>query len=87
MSQDRIFLNGIKKLKGLQYNAVSMSIKVDEFIEELKANQNDRGYVNILIKERKQADKFGNDRFAEVDTWKPNAAAQTGNSKTDDLPF
>lgn len=54
-----------------------VSIKVDAFIEELKAKKNKTGYVNLEIKETKSGDKL----YAVYDNWEP-----TGDSKQTSYP-
>jgi hypothetical protein len=87
---DTVYINALR-CKKTQYGT-KISINVEKFIEELKSHQNDRGYVNIEIKEKKAPDQYGYNAFAVLDTWKPNkdavqpAAPQTS-KKTDDLPF
>jgi hypothetical protein len=97
MAEDKIYFNSLRGKKG-QYS-IKVSVNVEKFIEELKANQNEKGYVNLELKERKEADKFGNNVYAVLDTWKPtqsNAPAQSPAQATstslepafsDDLPF
>jgi hypothetical protein len=75
-----------------------VSIKVDAFIEELKAKKNKTGYVNLEIKETKSGDKL----YAVYDNWEPTGDSRESLSKkpqavhnpvqksvqsNDDLPF
>lgn len=69
---EKTYINGlfIKDVKS-QYGEIDMSIKVDTFCEQIKALQDEQGYTKIRIKPRKEADKYGNTRYAELNTWKP----------------
>lgn len=69
MAQDTIYFNSLRGKK-TQYGT-KVSVNVEKFIEELKAHQNEKGYVNMEFKDRKEADKFGNNVYAVLDTWKP----------------
>ena len=87
---DTIYINALRCKKS-QYST-KISINVDKFIEELNAHKNERGYVNIEVKERKAPDQYGYNAYAVLDTWKPNKdavqpAAPKPVGKTDDLPF
>jgi hypothetical protein len=69
-----------------------VSINVDKFVEELQKHKNESGYCNLVIKDRKEPDKYGNNVYAVVDTWKPDPTkakkpAQAEANTGDDLPF
>jgi hypothetical protein len=89
MADNTIYFNSLRGRK-TQFGT-KLSINVEKFIEELKANQNEKGYVNIELKERREADKYGNTTYAVLDTWKPNKNATTAPSAApvaeDSLPF
>lgn len=51
--------------------SLKCSIKTVDFLEWIKENTNEKGYVNIEIKERKEAGKYGDTHFAVLDEWKP----------------
>jgi hypothetical protein len=53
-------------------------------LEDLQKIVNEKGYVNVSIIERKEADKFGNTHTVIENEYKP----QTKNTnKENDLPF
>jgi hypothetical protein len=89
---DKKYLNGIIiKSKETQYGQLlTGSIKVDELIKELQANQ-DKGWVNITIKERRTPSEKGVTHSVEIDTWKPThqagASATPAYVEENDLPF
>tara|TARA_B100001094_G_C17993795_1_gene701581 strand:+ start:376 stop:666 length:291 start_codon:yes stop_codon:yes gene_type:complete len=83
--KEKTFDNGGTQLK--------MSVKVEDFIAELKAVE-DKGWANLIISKRKEASDTGVTHYVKVDTWKPDpnkssAKPQmvTADSKSDDLPF
>ena len=66
----------------------NVAINVAEFSEWLNANKNERGWINLDLKQS-QNGKY----YAEQNTWQPNSdskpvakAAQSGGDD-DDLPF
>lgn len=94
---ETIYLNGVNGKKTMY--GTRLSVKADKFIEELKQNTNDAGYVNIIVKDRKTPDKYGNNVYIVLDTWKPDptkakqtysqqSSSQMQDSLKDDgLPF
>jgi hypothetical protein len=70
MADDKIFANGLI-FKAPRENAPdfvkgSISVKVDEFVAFLQANNTNSGWVNIDIKESK-----GGKIYCELNTYKP----------------
>ena len=72
-----------------------ISIKADDFINDLKSKKNKDGWVNIELKETKAGDKM----YAVFDNWVPGGDSKPAPQKTyskpqatqqstsDDLPF
>ena len=77
-----------------------LSIKSDEFIQFLKENTNDKGYVNLQVLKSREKGTL----YAVLDTFEPNANTtptqekksvktqkndpfQNGNSGYDEIPF
>jgi hypothetical protein len=71
-----------------------ISIKADDFINDLKSKKNKDGWVNIELKETKSGDKM----YAVFDNWVPSGDKPTPQktyskpqpvqqSSSDDLPF
>ena len=75
---EKTYIDGlfIKRGKG-EYETLKISIKAETFIEQIKGLVNDKGYVNIEIKPRKEVDKNGNSHYAELDTWQPDKSKTT----------
>mgnify|MGYP003151619522 FL=1 len=81
--KEKTFDNGGSQLK--------MSIKVEDFMAEIKSIE-DNGWANLIVSKRKEPSDKGVTHYVKVDTWKPDSskAKQTvsqGSSNTDDLPF
>lgn len=71
---DKTYINGIF-LKRKQFDnggdLINASIKTDDFIAEIKKHTNEKGYCNIVIQNRKEADKNGNNMYVTLDTYQP----------------
>lgn len=94
---DVVYFNSARGKKTMY--GTKISVNVDKFIEELKSHKNEAGYCNIVVKDRKAPDKYGNNIYLMLDTWKPDPtkAKQTFSQQTptqlqesikdDGLPF
>lgn len=71
------YANGIR-IKNGKYS-LKCGINVNQFCEFLKSNQNEKGFVNIEIKERKEEGKYGETHYAVLDEWKPAEKIIEGN--------
>ena len=80
--KEKTFENGGTQLK--------MSVKVSDFINELKAVENN-GWANLIINRRKEMSDKGITHYVYVDTWKPDPKKTSGKmvevAADDDLPF
>ena len=82
--KERVFDNGGSQLK--------MSVKVEDFISQLK-EISDKGWANLIISKRKEPSDTGVTHYVKVDTWKPdpNKMKTTAPKKEvvedDGLPF
>ena len=88
---DKTYINGlfIKSKQTTFGEVVSISINAKTLIEELNKHTNAKGYVNIDLLRRKEADKNGNTHYAVLNEWKPKNEQPTS-SPTDefnDIPF
>ena len=75
--KEKTFENGGTQLK--------MSVKVSDFINELKAVE-DNGWANLIINRRKEMSDKGITHYVQVDTWKPDPK-MVEVASDDDLPF
>tara|TARA_R100000742_G_C4225258_1_gene48033 strand:+ start:402 stop:689 length:288 start_codon:yes stop_codon:yes gene_type:complete len=82
--KEKTFDNGGTQLK--------MSIKVEDFIAEIKAIE-DKGWANLICSKRKEPSDTGITHYMKVDTWKPDPNKMSSSPKAantsedDDLPF
>lgn len=66
---ETIYFNGFSAKKS-KYG-IKLSGKVEKIIEELQKHVNSKGYINLDVTERREADKYGNTHTVKVDTWQP----------------
>lgn len=55
---------------------LKLGINVEKFVAFLKQHQNEKGFVNLGISERKSVGQYGDTHSVWLDTWKPEAQAQ-----------
>ena len=88
---DKTYINGLFiKVKETKFGeVVSVSINAKTLIEELNKHTNAKGYVNIDLLRRKEADKNGNTHYAVLNEWKKKEETPTPSSEDieDDLPI
>lgn len=85
--EEKIYSKGIyfKEVETKFGEILKLSVNVKDFTEFLKANQNEKGYVNIDVLPRKQAGKYGDTHYAVLNTYKKKEVVQE--EETDDAPF
>lgn len=93
--EEKKYVNGVV-IKEKQFDnggsILKMSVKVDDFINELKSIS-DNGWANLIINKRKEASDKGITHYVVVDSWKPDAKKASGkmvevaSNDSDDLPF
>lgn len=83
---DKKFIDGLffdRNEKAPEYVKGKISIQVEKFIKYLTENVNEKGYVNIDLKQS-QNGKY----YAELNTWKPEKKEVAEEEiNVDDLPF
>jgi len=77
---DRIFIGRIEK-KQTQYGVLTKIGINQADIEKLQSNLSEKGWVNLVIKEK------DGKSWMEVDTWKPSQTQQVQNNEPDESPF
>ncbi len=60
---------------------IKLDCVADKLIEWLKANKNERGYVNIVLSAKREPDEKST-HTAYLDTWKPTGQKSTPQVKT-----
>ena len=90
------YINGTK-LKKTNFS-IKFSGKTEDFISQLQAITNEKGYFNLEIKERKEAGKYGDTHYLTVDEYVPEQKPNFSKPKvyledmppilsSEDLPF
>lgn len=88
---EKTYINGLfinKKRFENGGNVINISINSTTFIEELLKHKNEKGYVNITLQDRREADKNGNNMYAILNTYTPKD--NNNNASIEDaevLPF
>ena len=55
---------------------IKLNVCIDDIpAEHIQEAKNGKRYVRLEVKERREADQWGNTHSIEVDTWKPNQQA------------
>lgn len=88
---EKTYINGLfinKKRFENGGNVINISINSTTLIEELLKHKNEKGYVNITLQDRREADKNGNNMYAILNTYTPKD--NNNNASIEDaevLPF
>jgi len=98
--EQRIFANGLfVKTQPTTYgDIIKLSVKVEDFIEFLKSNQTENGWVSIDLLKKKVIDDKNRTHTPVLNNWVPNSGNSTSTFKQapiilaasgedDDLPF
>ena len=100
---EKIYAKGLfakRNEKAPEFVICGLSVKTDDFVQFLKENTNEKGYVNLQVLRSKDKGTL----YAVVDTFEPKASTtstevkkavktqesdpfQNGNSDENDLPF
>ena len=100
---EKIYAKGLfakRNEKAPEFVICNLSVKTDDFIQFLKENTNEKGYVNLQVLKSKDKGTL----YAEIDTFEPKASTastevkkavktqnndpfQNGNNGGGDLPF
>jgi hypothetical protein len=71
---DKVYLNGLI-IKGRENQfgeeELKVSVKVEDLVKELQQHQ-ERGWVNLEIRKKKQPSDKGVSHYTVLDTWKPD---------------
>lgn len=75
------YLNSLNGKQG-KYG-IKISGKAEDVIAEIKKYANDKGYINLEIKERKEPGRYGHTHYVVLDTWEPKEVSK----HEENLPF
>lgn len=88
MSDEKIYVGNGKVIK-TQYGDLTKISLTAEDVEKLQQNL-DNGWVNVVLKERREPSATGFTHYLEVDTWKPTpregGEAAPAKAKSKDAP-
>ena len=97
MADQKIYCGNGRVIKTQYGDLMKLSFTAED-VEKLQ-NSLDNGWVNVVVKERREVSDKGTTHYLEVDTWKPNSegegssepASKPSQNKAevtaDDLPF
>jgi len=69
MADEKVYVGNAKVIKTQYGDLTKMSLTADD-VEKMQQNLNN-GWVNVVIKERREPSQSGFTHYLEVDTWKP----------------
>ena len=77
---DRVFLKCSAKAKTFSNGGtvINLGVKVEDLAEFCRKHKNERGYVNLIVAERREVGQYGDTHSVYLDTYQP---------KRDDTPF
>lgn len=84
MSQDTIFCGSGKAIQTQYGELLKLSIGPKD-LETINKNTNEKGWINLIVKKRKEVGKYGETHSISVDTWKPEKQDQV-TEQIPDLP-
>ncbi len=75
MSNEKIYVGGAKEMTGNfgAFHKISFSA---QDVENLKQNLNAKGYVNLVMNQRKTPSQYGQTHSLTIDTWEPQTSSQ-----------
>lgn len=50
---------------------LKLSFKVEELAAFVRENKNERGYINLIVAERREPGRYGDTHTVYLDEWKP----------------
>lgn len=70
MSNEKIYVGGAKEMNGNfgAFHKISFSA---QDLETLKQNLNSKGYVNLVMNQRRTPSQYGQTHSLTIDTWEP----------------
>lgn len=89
---DKNYISGILIKEVGQYGQLNISIKVEDFITNLREVANN-GWANLTIAKNRNPTDKGYTHHCFENTWKPNSSQSSENNRTfdneskNDLPF
>ncbi len=75
---DKTYLNGCSAKAHTFDNGgtvIKLGIKVEELAEFCRKYKNERGYINLVVAERRETGKYGDTHTVYLDTYTPKTGA------------
>lgn len=90
--EKKVYLRCSAKAKETSFGTVlKLSFKDVDIAAFVREHKNDKGYINLEIRERKEVGQYGDTHSVSLDTWKPtprDTGAHHSDPLTDsDIPF
>lgn len=87
---DKIYVGNGRNINTQYGDLLKLSFTAED-VQKLQDNL-DNGWINLVVKERREPSEKGTTHYMEVDTWKPDGAnnAQTQNNtntESEEHPF
>ena len=83
---DKIYVGGGKAIQTQYGTLLKLSFNKDD-LDKLKANLNEKGWVNVNCNERKEVSQYGQTHSLVIDDWKkPEAKPNTPSQARNDAP-
>jgi hypothetical protein len=78
MATEKIFLKCSAKQKSFSNGGsiLTIGVKVEDLIAFAKQHANDRGYLNLVISERRETGKYGDTHSVTLDTFTPTRQSE-----------
>lgn len=75
MPNDKVFLKCSAKAKKFTNGGslITLGVKADDLIAFAQQYRNERGYVNLVISERRETGQYGDTHSVALDTFEPKA--------------
>src|SRR5689334_2905742 len=58
---------------------LKLSANAEKLIAFIKQHANERGYINLKVERKREADQYGNTHSVQLDTYAPKPREDTGN--------
>lgn len=73
MATDRVFLKCSAKAKTFDNGGtiIKIGIKREDLAEFVRAHTNERGYINLIVAERREQGTYGDTHSVYLDPYKP----------------
>jgi hypothetical protein len=75
---DRIFLKCSAKAKTFNNggSVINVGIKVEDLADFVRKHKNERGYINLVIAERREVGQYGDTHSVYLDTYQPGPRSE-----------